>query len=53
LIVKDILDLLSNDDALVLFASGDKETCVFAVTPTAVATKVIPGAHDTKRPDVC
>jgi hypothetical protein len=26
LIVKDIHDLLSNDEALVLFASGDKES---------------------------
>jgi len=42
LIVKDIQDLLSNDEALVLFASGDKETYVFAVTPTAVAAKIIP-----------
>jgi CHAT domain-containing protein len=42
LIVTDIQDLLSGGDALVLFASGDKETYVFAVTRKAVAAKVIP-----------
>jgi tetratricopeptide (TPR) repeat protein/CHAT domain-containing protein len=42
LTVKDIQDLLSGDEALVLFALGDKETYVFAVTLTAVAAKVIP-----------
>jgi len=41
LIVKDIQDLLSNDQALVLFAAGNKETYVFEVTPTAVAAKII------------
>jgi len=33
---------LSGDEALVLFASGDKETYVFALTRTASAAKVIP-----------
>ena len=41
LTVTDIQGLLSNGEALVLFASGDKETYVFAVTRTAVAAKVI------------
>jgi len=39
LIVKDIQDLLFNDEAPVLFASGNKET--FEVAPTAVAAKII------------
>jgi hypothetical protein len=42
LTVTEIQGLLSDDEALVLFASGDKETYVFAVTRTAVAAKVIP-----------
>jgi CHAT domain-containing protein len=42
LTVTAIQRLLSGDEALVLFASGDKETYAFAVTRTAVATKVIP-----------
>jgi CHAT domain-containing protein len=42
LTVKDIQGLLSGDEALVLFASGDKETYVFAMTRSAVAAKVIP-----------
>jgi CHAT domain-containing protein len=40
--VTDIQGLLSNDEALVLFAPGDKGTYVFAVTRTAVTAKVIP-----------
>jgi len=42
LTVKDIQSLLSGDEALVLFASGDQETYVFAVTRTGAASKVIP-----------
>src|SRR5215831_4628201 len=42
LTVKDIQGLLSGDEALVLFAGGDKETYVVAVTRTAVAAKIIP-----------
>jgi hypothetical protein len=42
LTVKDVQGLLSGDEALVLFATGDKETYVFAVTRMAVAAKVIP-----------
>jgi CHAT domain-containing protein len=42
LTVKDVQGLLSGDEALVLFASGDKETYVFAVTRRTVASKVIP-----------
>jgi CHAT domain-containing protein/Tfp pilus assembly protein PilF len=42
LTVKDIQDLLSADEALVLFASGDDETYVFAVNGKAAAAKVIP-----------
>ena len=42
LTVKDIQALLSGEEAMVLFASGDKETYVFAMTRTAVAAKVIP-----------
>jgi CHAT domain-containing protein/tetratricopeptide (TPR) repeat protein len=42
LTVIDIQGLLSDDEALVLFAPADKETYVFAVTRTAVAAKVVP-----------
>jgi CHAT domain-containing protein/Tfp pilus assembly protein PilF len=42
LTVKDIQALLSDGEALVLFAPGDEETYVFAVTRTAVAAKIIP-----------
>jgi len=42
LTVNDIQSLLSADEALVLLASGDKETYVFAVTRSAAAAKVIP-----------
>ena len=39
MIVKVVQDLLSNDEAPVLFASSNKET--FEETPTAVAAKII------------
>jgi tetratricopeptide (TPR) repeat protein len=42
LTVTDIQGLLSDDEALMLFAPGDKETYVFGVTRTAVAAKLIP-----------
>jgi hypothetical protein len=45
LIVNDIEDLWTccpTTKHWCRFASDDKETCVFAVTPTTVATKIIP-----------
>jgi tetratricopeptide (TPR) repeat protein/CHAT domain-containing protein len=42
LTLKDFLPLLSDGEALLLFATGDKESYVFAASRTAAAMRVIP-----------